>query len=326
MALGTSGFPADNGPELRTLVFSCSRKAVAGLARRVFVGSAASAFLIPLIPVIATADSGQGIDVRVTASGPWMAQLVNFDLKTVHSVTYYVRDASNHWRQTHPVNSAPFETPVNWWEGDNSGYEVVTAHVNLVTDTVLRDPGGWHWVDGHHADPNGSIRAWTNMDGTPGATYTPDFHLDDIKAVEFWFRDAKDQWHDVGPGSRSPKDAAWLVQSFKGIPTDWQGVADAVSVHVVWPGGQQLADPTHWAEDFTAQPIAVATPAAPAPVSVAPAPPAAVAPPPPAADPYASLRTQGVSAICNDGTYSHSKTRSGTCSHHGGVSVWTGLI
>ena len=39
-----------------------------------------------------------------------------------------------------------------------------------------------------------------------------------------------------------------------------------------------------------------------------------------------ALRAQGVSAICNDGTYSYSQHRSGTCSHHHGVQVWTGLI
>jgi hypothetical protein len=30
----------------------------------------------------------------------------------------------------------------------------------------------------------------------------------------------------------------------------------------------------------------------------------------------------GATAICNDGTFSYSKHRSGTCSHHGGVAVW----
>jgi len=30
----------------------------------------------------------------------------------------------------------------------------------------------------------------------------------------------------------------------------------------------------------------------------------------------------GATAICNDGTYSHSAHRSGTCSHHGGVKTW----
>jgi hypothetical protein len=30
----------------------------------------------------------------------------------------------------------------------------------------------------------------------------------------------------------------------------------------------------------------------------------------------------GATAQCNDGTYSFSQHRSGTCSHHGGVAVW----
>jgi hypothetical protein len=33
-------------------------------------------------------------------------------------------------------------------------------------------------------------------------------------------------------------------------------------------------------------------------------------------------RTDDPSAICRDGSYSYSKTRSGTCSGHGGVSQW----
>ena len=31
---------------------------------------------------------------------------------------------------------------------------------------------------------------------------------------------------------------------------------------------------------------------------------------------------KGASALCRDGTYSFSKNRRGTCSHHGGVSKW----
>lgn len=31
---------------------------------------------------------------------------------------------------------------------------------------------------------------------------------------------------------------------------------------------------------------------------------------------------EGASALCRDGTYSFSKTRRGTCSHHGGVAMW----
>ncbi len=30
----------------------------------------------------------------------------------------------------------------------------------------------------------------------------------------------------------------------------------------------------------------------------------------------------GATALCNDGTYSYSQHRSGTCSHHGGVAQW----
>ncbi len=35
-----------------------------------------------------------------------------------------------------------------------------------------------------------------------------------------------------------------------------------------------------------------------------------------------SSRPAGATALCNDGTYSFSQSRRGTCSHHGGVSVW----
>jgi hypothetical protein len=30
----------------------------------------------------------------------------------------------------------------------------------------------------------------------------------------------------------------------------------------------------------------------------------------------------GATAKCRDGTYSYSQSRSGTCSHHGGVAIW----
>lgn len=50
------------------------------------------------------------------------------------------------------------------------------------------------------------------------------------------------------------------------------------------------------------------------------------APPPPAQDPYPAATAAGASAVCADGTWSYSKTRSGTCSHHGGVHWWTGNL
>jgi len=37
---------------------------------------------------------------------------------------------------------------------------------------------------------------------------------------------------------------------------------------------------------------------------------------------YAPSIPPGASAQCNDGTYSFSQSRRGTCSHHGGVAQW----
>ena len=51
-----------------------------------------------------------------------------------------------------------------------------------------------------------------------------------------------------------------------------------------------------------------------------------VAPEPTAVDPYAAAKAAGATAICADGSLSFSKTRSGTCSNHGGVHWWTGNV
>lgn len=47
-------------------------------------------------------------------------------------------------------------------------------------------------------------------------------------------------------------------------------------------------------------------------------------PPAPESRALTSRRTHpaGASAVCRDGTYSYSRSRRGTCSHHGGVSRW----
>jgi hypothetical protein len=50
------------------------------------------------------------------------------------------------------------------------------------------------------------------------------------------------------------------------------------------------------------------------------------APAPAATDPYAYAKEKGATAVCADRTLSFSKTRSGTCSEHGGVHWWTGLV
>ena len=72
--------------------------------------------------------------------------------------------------------------------------------------------------------------------------------------------------------------------------------------------------------------VATAPAAAPAPTRTAAPAPAPVSRP---ANPHTSAPTTtnsagpaGATAMCNDGTYSHSAHHSGTCSRHGGVKTW----
>lgn len=59
-----------------------------------------------------------------------------------------------------------------------------------------------------------------------------------------------------------------------------------------------------------------------APAAAKPAPAPARQPAPTAAAPRANTSANGATAQCNDGTYSQSQHRSGTCSSHGGVKQW----
>lgn len=73
--------------------------------------------------------------------------------------------------------------------------------------------------------------------------------------------------------------------------------------------------------------IASATATAPAPAPVAPASPSRTPPPMSAprstqAAPRMGQTPAGATAQCRDGTFSYSKNRRGTCSHHGGVATW----
>src|ERR1700687_1081954 len=103
------------------------------------------------------------------------------------------------------------------------------------------------------------------------------------------------------------------------------------------PAGHQIAQvssPTPPIVSRAPSPTVIPSPTpSPSPKAVATAAPVAVAPPapaPPAAapaqDPYAAATAAGASAVCADGSWSYSKTRSGTCSHHGGVHWWTGNL
>lgn len=62
------------------------------------------------------------------------------------------------------------------------------------------------------------------------------------------------------------------------------------------------------------------TPAA-TPTPTSSSPPAPITP-----DAIAAAKAAGATAVCNDGSWSFSQTRSGTCSGHGGVYWWTGNL
>jgi hypothetical protein len=72
----------------------------------------------------------------------------------------------------------------------------------------------------------------------------------------------------------------------------------------------------------TTAPAAVASTAA---ATLSPTPVAAATAAPVQA-PYPAATAAGATAVCADGTWSYSQSRSGTCSHHGGVHWWTGNL
>lgn len=103
-----------------------------------------------------------------------------------------------------------------------------------------------------------------------------------------------------------------------------QRLRDLVCAHRLPLATAQHDIDTSWGAAYTrylpvaAPPPTILATQPPAPThQPAPAPkPTTVTPPPAPADPA------GVTAQCNDGTYSYSKHRRGTCSHHGGVARW----
>jgi hypothetical protein len=284
----------------------------------------------------------QGTDVRLVDDGPWIAQLTGFDYSDVRSVVYWVRDAKEHWYSSSSVGTAPFEAPITWWVGHNGGNEVVTAHVTLQSGRTIKDPGGWHSFDGRRTNPMGTSRVLLNTDGSAGATYEPTRHMSDISWVDFWLRNSDGRWARAGKAAGSV-GGVYAMATLNGSQNlGWNGDVAALSIHVVWPNGTEFIDPVPWvwSDHFQPAPVPSPTPSRtptptppPAPTPIPPptpptAAPVAVPPPAPAApnDPYADATAAGASAVCADGSWSFSQTRSGTCSHHGGVHWWTGNL
>jgi Protein of unknown function (DUF3761) len=282
----------------------------------------------------ATTSEGRGTDVVLSPTGPWTVRLVGFDNSQVRSVVYWVRDSKHRWRSLERSEKDPFESQLNWWEGDNSGYEAVTAHVTMSSHKVVKDPGGWHWIDGLHSNPEGSTAVHLNADGSASATYTPALHASVIGRVEFWLMSGNGHWSDAGAATAAP-DGSYSIGTLAGTQAaGWNASDAAVSVHVVWPNESEFVDPDQWVWSATfvaapAPPTARAAPATapPAPPKSAAPPPSKPAPPAPAPnDPYPQARAAGAAAVCADGTLSFSAHRSGTCSSHGGVHWWTGNL
>ncbi len=231
------------------------------------------------------ATANGSVDVYLSPTGPWIAKLNRSDDSEIESVVYWIRDARNRWRSTQVVRDSPFEAPINWWEGNNSGYEVVTAHVTLRSGKTLKDPGGWHWVDGRHSSPEGSTKVLLNSDGSASASYAPTLHSSVIKHVDFWLRTAADHWTDAGTATVA-QSGAYLVPRLKGTDTyGWNGTDTAVSVHVGWPNGAEFVDPDPWvwSSDF----VPASAPPTSQPISTPPPPPTAapIAPPAPTTAP-----------------------------------------
>jgi hypothetical protein len=240
-----------------------------------------------------------GVSVLVSTDGPWTASMAGLDPDSVTSVTYWIRDARQHWRSTAEIVAPPFEAPIDWWDGDNSGSEVVTAHVTLRSGKVVKDPGGWHWIRGPHTNPAGTAELQLNVGGSASASYTPAAHLSVIRQVDFWLRNGNDHWAMAGTAS-SANDGTYSIGSLLDTDRDgWNGTDAALSIHVVWPNGAQYVDPAPWiwSDHFlpasptpappTSAPLPTSAPptSAPAPAPVAPPPPAAAPTPAPAAPP-----------------------------------------
>ncbi len=109
----------------------------------------------------------------------------------------------------------------------------------------------------------------------------------------------KDFWKSIG--ATSPKKRLVLSSLFLLLVSTWCCFAILITVQNVDFDRKPTRTPTFTPTTFLPTATLTAT------LTPKPAPP---------------LHPIGATAICADGTYSYSKTRRGTCSHHGGVSVW----
>jgi hypothetical protein len=191
----------------------------------------------------------QGVAVQIPDDGAWTASLVGFDARKIRSVTYYVRDAREHWRRLGPFTHSPFQAQLNWWEWDNSAHVAVTAHAVISgagwfgSDAEVTDPGGWHWINGPRAtSPSGSLEVRFNGDGSLEASYRPRKQLSMLKGVQFGLR-KNGNWTVAGTVDQMI-DGAFHMPVLPGteIP-GWPAKDSQVSVTALWPNVRQLRDP-----------------------------------------------------------------------------------
>ena len=260
-------------------IISCGILSLAGGATGLAISPSSS--FVPQAPT--------GVDVTTSTDGPWTARLKGADPESITSVVYWIRDARQHWRSTQTAVTAPFEAPIDWWDGDNAGAEVVTAHVTLSSGRIVKDPGGWRWIRTAHTNPGGVATLRLNADGSAGASYQPAAHQSVISRIDFWLRDGDDHWAMAGTASSS-SDGTYSTSHL--LSTDragWNGAEAALSIHVTWPNGTQYVDPVPWVRSdhfLQATPTPAAPRSTPPPPTSAPAasdPVTAPTPPPPPA-------------------------------------------
>lgn len=150
------------------------------------------------------------------------------------------------------------------------------------------------------AAPKGSTGKCT--DGTFTSAKTKSGACSSHGGVATWFADTK---------PAKPARAGAPAPAPKGPPAGATGKCNDGTYTKAQ--SQQGACSSHGG---VAQWFATSAPARPAPAAPPPAAPA----PAPAAAPAGA--PADATALCNDGTYSHSQHRSGTCSQHKGVKQW----